>query len=89
MISYLQSKGTIVSSTEKLKAKLNNGSIDARELRTLLKKLEWALNRTKGSHEVWIKGAKTFILATHSKDLKPYQTKQAQNLLLEEDKNNV
>ena len=78
-----------MSSTEKLKSKLDNGSIDARELRTLLKQLGWTLNRTKGSHEGWVKGAKTFILATHSKHLKPYQIKQAQNLLLEEDKNNV
>ena len=78
-----------MNSTEKLKAKLDNGSIDARKLRTLLKQLGWALNRTKGSHEVWVKGTETFILATHSKDLKPYQIKQAQNLLLEEDKNSV
>jgi len=78
-----------MSSTEKLKAKLDNGSIDSKELRTLLKQLGWSLNRTRGSHEVWVKGTKTFILATHSKDLKPYQIKQAQNLLLEEDKNNV
>lgn len=76
-----------MSSAEKLKTKLNNGSIDAKELKTLLKKLGWALNRIKGSHEVWIKGTKTFVLATHSKDLKPYQIKQAQHLLLEEDEN--
>lgn len=76
-----------MSSTEKLKTKLNNGSLDVRELRTLLKQLGWSLNRTKGSHEVWVRNAKTFILATHSKDLKPYQIKQAQRLLLEEDEN--
>ncbi len=78
-----------MSSTDKLKRKLESGSIDARELRTLLKQMGWSLNRTKGSHEAWVKESKTFILATHSKDLKPYQIKQAQNLLLEEDKNNV
>ena len=76
-----------MSSAEKLKRKLESGSIDARELRTLLKQMRWSLNRTKGSHEVWVNGAKTFILATHSKDLKPYQIKQAQSLLLEEKDN--
>ncbi len=70
-----------MSSTEKLKEKLDNGSIDARELRTLLKQVGWTLIRIKGSHEVWVKGATTFILATHSKDLKHYQIKQAQSLL--------
>ena len=76
-----------MSSSNKLKKKLDNGSIDGRELRTLLKQAEWVLNRTKGSHEVWTKGIKTFVLTTHSKDLKSYQIKQAQDLLLGEDEN--
>ena len=74
-------------SSDKLRRKLDSGSIDGRELRTLLKQIGWVLNRTKGSHEVWTKGVKTFILATHSKDLKPYQIKQAKALLLEEEEN--
>ena len=76
-----------MSSSDKLKRKLSSGSVDGRELRTLLKQIGWILNRTKGSHEVWTKGVKTFVLATHSKDLKPYQIKQAQGFLLEEEKN--
>ncbi len=87
MISLFHAEDAKVSSTDKLKRKLDNSSIDARELRTLLKQMGWTLNRTKGSHEVWVKRSKTFILATHSKDLKPYQIKQAQNLLLEENNN--
>jgi predicted RNA binding protein YcfA (HicA-like mRNA interferase family) len=66
----------------KLLEKLKNGSLDAQELRTLLKQNGWVLERVKGSHEVWTKDAETFILATHSKDLKRYQVKEAQRLLL-------
>lgn len=66
----------------KLKAKLEAGSIDGRELRTLLKHEGWVLDRVKGSHEFWEKGLLTFVFATHSKDLKPYQVKQACSVLL-------
>ncbi|MGK5086928.1 type II toxin-antitoxin system HicA family toxin [Bdellovibrionota bacterium FG-2] len=68
----------------KLKAKLKSGSIDARELRELLKQEGWALDRVKGSHEFWEKDALTFVFATHSKDLNPYQVKQARAVLLPE-----
>lgn len=74
-----------MSSIDKLKSKLERGSIKARELRALMNQLGWQLDRIKGSHEVWIKGSKTFVLATHSQDLKLYQIKQAQNMLLTED----
>lgn len=66
----------------KLLEKLKNGSVNASELRTLLKQNGWELDRVKGSHEIWVKGVETFILATHSKDLKNYQIKEAQKLLL-------
>ncbi len=70
---------------DKLLQKLRQGSIDAKELITLLKQEGWTLDRTKGSHEVWIKGPQTYVLATHTKDLKPYQRRAAQELLLKED----
>lgn len=67
-----------MSKTEKLLAKLNNGSISASELRTLLLKLGWRLDRQKGSHEQWLGPNGRFLtLATHSKELKPYQIKEA------------
>jgi len=71
-----------VSKTDKLLEKLKNGSIDAHDLRTLLKKLGWDLDHSTGSHEVWKKGAHRFILAAHGKDLKPYQIKEAKRILL-------
>lgn len=74
-----------MANIEKLKQKLERGSINARELRTLMNQLGWHLMRIKGSHEVWVKEHKTFVLATHTKDLKRYQVKQAQELLLLED----
>jgi len=72
----------------KLKSKLRMGTIDARELRTLLKQEGWRLDRVKGSHEFWERGTLTFVLATHSKDLKPYQVRQAREVLLSEDESN-
>jgi predicted RNA binding protein YcfA (HicA-like mRNA interferase family) len=67
---------------DKLLAKLENGSIDAGELRTLLKQSGWYLAHQKGSHEVWANRSERFVLATHSKDLKPYQIKDAKERLL-------
>lgn len=65
--------------TGKLIEKLQNGTISASELRTLMKKLGWTLDRQAGSHEQWIgpKGER-MTLATHSKDLLRYQIKEAQ-----------
>jgi predicted RNA binding protein YcfA (HicA-like mRNA interferase family) len=74
-----------MSKTDKLLLKLKNGTISGKELRTLMNKLGWTHARTNGSHETWEKGSKTYILATHSKDLKAYQIKQAQKLMIEED----
>jgi len=71
-----------MSKTEKLIAKLKSGNIDAIELRSLLKKLNWSLDHSTGSHEVWFKDGARFVLATHGKDLKLYQIKQAQKALL-------
>jgi predicted RNA binding protein YcfA (HicA-like mRNA interferase family) len=74
-----------MSTTEKLLEKLNNGSISAKELRTLLGKLNWFLDRTKGSHEQWIGPQKQrMTIATHSKDLKSYQIKEAQQKIKQE-----
>ena len=71
-----------MGANQKLKLKLERGSITARELRTLLKQEGWSLERTRGSHEYWVKGERTFVLATHDKDLKHYQIKLARRLLL-------
>lgn len=65
-----------MSKTEKLLQKLKNEKISAAELRTLLVKLGWALDRTRGSHEVWVSGSKRITLATHTKDVPRYQIKQ-------------
>lgn len=67
---------------DKLRSKLSAGNIGAKELNTLLQQEGWMIDRCRGSHQVWIKGAETFVLATHSKDLKLYQIKEAQKLLL-------
>ncbi len=64
-----------MSKTDKLLAKLKNGTISAQELKTLLQKQGWELARQKGSHEQWLKNGKVMTLATHSKDLKKYQIK--------------
>lgn len=70
-----------MSKHAKLKMKLENGTINANELRTLLNKEGFSLHRTSGSHEVWIRGERTLVLATHGKDLKPYQIKEAREIL--------
>lgn len=72
-----------MSKTEKLLAKLKNGTISAQELRTLLGQLGWTLARQKGSHEQWLKNGNVITLATHSNELKPYQTKQVSKALEE------
>ena len=76
--------------TEKLIAKLQNGTIKADELRVLLKRLGYSLANTKGSHEQWVNldasyPRSHFTLATHSQELKPYQVKEAQKKLLAKD----
>lgn len=74
-----------MAKADKLKEKLRAGAIDARELRTLLGQCGWVLDRVRGSHEFWERGSATFVLATHSKDLKPYQIRQARSVILSEE----
>lgn len=79
-----------MSKTEKLLQKLENGSIKADELRTLLGKMGYELKKTEGSHEQWVNPNKSYpenclTLATHSKELKPYQIKEAKKRLIEKD----
>ncbi len=42
----------------------------------------WKLDRTRGSHEVWVQEGRTIVLALHTKDLKPYQIREARSILL-------
>ena len=72
-----------MSKTEKLLVKLKTEAISAQEIRTLLAHLGWSLARQKGSHEQWLKNGKVITLATHSKELKPYQIKQVSKALEE------
>jgi len=72
-----------MGNTEKLLVKLANRTISAQEARTLLNRLGWTLARQKGSHEQWLKNGRVITLATHSKDLKPYQIKQISKALEE------
>ncbi len=72
-----------MSKADKLLEKLRNGTISAREVRTLLGQLGWSLARQKGSHEQWLKNGKVLTLATHSKEVKPYQLKQIAKALEE------
>lgn len=71
-----------MSKTEKLLEKLKNGTIDGREIATLLKKMGWTIDRQKGSHEVWILGAKTLVLVAGRVELKSYQIRDLQKALL-------
>lgn len=73
-----------MTKAEKLKDKLKKGTINAKDLRTLLTQEGWTLDHSTGSHEVWHKDGGRFILAAHSKDLKIYQIKQAKTLILGE-----
>lgn len=66
-----------MTKAEKLRAKLKARKINARELRTLLKQEGAIMDRTVGSHEHWVMNGKVLTLATHSKDLKVYQIKEA------------
>ena len=69
--------------TEKLIEALQTGSISTKGLRTLLGRLGWVLDRQTGSHEQWVGPQRQrMTIATHSKDLKPYQIKEAREKLL-------
>ena len=71
----------VVSSRSKLWAKLKSRNIKADELRTLLKMEGFELDHQKGSHQFWKRATQRYVLATHGKDLKLYQIKQAMEVL--------
>jgi predicted RNA binding protein YcfA (HicA-like mRNA interferase family) len=73
-----------VSKTEKLLAKLKNGTIDGDELITLLGRLGWYPLRQVGSHQTWGNGVRSLTIIAGRIDLKHYQIKEAQKALLEE-----
>lgn len=78
-----------MSKTEKLIQKLRSGVISAKELKTLMKKLGWTLDRQAGSHEQWVNRKRDYpknriTIATHTKDLKQYQIKEAMEKILDE-----
>lgn len=70
-----------MSKIEKLVKKLNNKTINAKELRALMIALGAELKGTRGSHERWYFNSRRYVLATHGKDLKEYQIKQAKEFL--------
>lgn len=73
-----------MSKTDKLLEKLKNGTISGPEAETLLGKLGWSLDRQNGSHQVWASGNQSLTLVAGRKDLKPYQIKALQKLLVKE-----
>ena len=75
-----------MSKTDKLIEKLNNGTIDGRELLTLLKRLGWYPLRQVGSHQTWSNGDQSITVIVGRIDLKPYQIKEAKKLLILENK---
>jgi predicted RNA binding protein YcfA (HicA-like mRNA interferase family) len=70
-----------VSKLEKLLAKLENESISASELYTLLGQLGWVHDHTTGSHKYWMKDGKRLTFSPHGKDLARYQIKQAKKAI--------
>lgn len=62
--------------------KLLNFTIKARQLEALLTSLGFEKRSTKGSHVKWIKeGLPPLIIATHDKEVRPYQLKQVIKIL--------
>lgn len=62
--------------------KLLNNAIKGKELETLLLRLGFKKRAGKGSHVKWIKkGLPPIVIATHSKEVKPYQLKQVIQVL--------
>ncbi|MCE9624965.1 MAG: type II toxin-antitoxin system HicA family toxin [Deltaproteobacteria bacterium] len=67
---------------EKLLGKLQNLTLKKAELATLLNGLGFIRKPGKGSHEKWVKkGFPPVILATHDKEVKPYQLRQVIQVL--------
>lgn len=57
--------------------KLLGLTIKKRELNVLLRRLGFVKKGGKGSHERWVMaGVGVIVLATHDKEVKPYQLKQ-------------
>ena len=73
-----------VSKTEKLIAKLQQGTIDGSELVTLLGRLGWYPLRQTGSHQTWSNGIKLLTIIAGRVDLRHYQIKEAQKALITE-----
>ena len=67
---------------EKLLEKLRGGTIDGPEVETLLGKLGFRLVRQKGSHATWSNGNRRIVLVAGRRDMKPYQIRELQELLL-------
>ncbi|MBI2335971.1 MAG: type II toxin-antitoxin system HicA family toxin [Deltaproteobacteria bacterium] len=70
--------------TSKLVEKLANGTIQKKELVTLLSQLGFEKFRGKGSHEVW--GHRKYpdvhiVIAIHSKEVPKYQLRQIEKSL--------
>lgn len=64
--------------------KLLNLTIKKKELESLLSNLGFERSPGKGSHVKWVKfGCPVIVLATHSKEIKPYQLKQVIKILHE------
>ena len=64
--------------------KLIRLSIKKKELDTLLGQLGFERKSGKGSHEKWLKESfPPIILATHDKEVKPYQLRQVIKILQE------
>lgn len=62
--------------------KLLNSTIKSKELEALLLRLGFQKKAGKGSHMKWIKkGLPPIVIATHSKEVKPYQLKQVIQVL--------
>ncbi len=72
----------MVTSKRKLLEKLKNLTVKNGELETLLNWLGFIKKAGKGSHEKWIKqGFPPIVIATHDKEVKPYQLKQVIKVL--------
>lgn len=64
--------------------KLLNRTIKKKELETLLKRLGYEQQGGKGSHAKWVRpGVDPILIASHSKDLKPYLIRYVTQKLIE------
>lgn len=74
-----------MSKQEKLIEKLKNETIGADELRNLLKRLGFGYRQPGSSHQTWFHAdGRRLTISPHGKDLKRYQIKEAQKVLLGE-----